>query len=168
VVNYNVEKSPFILFPDNRIKVVWDLIGMVFIIYQGILVPFRICFEAQAFGALGVFELIQDFYFLLDIILTANTGYYHKGNLILLRTLIILNYLKLWFWLDLAASFPYSMLVNLDEYFNLDEELNSSITTKAPQILRILKFMRFMRFLRLIRVLKLKKILVRVNKNFNF
>jgi len=149
-------------------KVVWDLIGMVFIIYQGILVPFRICFEAQAYGILGVFELIQDFYFLFDIILTANTGYYHKGNLILMRKLIFLNYLKLWFWLDLAASFPYSMLVNLEEYFNLDEDFNTSISTKAPQILRILKFMRFMRFLRLIRVLKLKKILVRVNRKYNF
>jgi len=149
-------------------KVVWDLIGMVFIIYQGILVPFRICFESQAYGILGVFELIQDFYFLFDIILTANTGYYHNGNLILMRKLIILNYLKLWFWLDLAASFPYSMLVNLEEYFNLDEDFNKSISTKAPQILRILKFMRFMRFLRLIRVLKLKKILVRVNRKYNF
>jgi hypothetical protein len=141
---------------------------MIFIIYQGILVPFRICFDAQAYGGLGAFELLQDFYFLFDIILTANTGYYEKGNLILLRRLIIWNYFKLWFWLDLAASFPYSMLVNLDEYFNLNEELNASISTKAPQILRLLKFMRFMRFLRLIRVLKLKKILVRVTRKLNF
>ncbi len=162
MVNYNVEKSPLILLPDNKNKVVWDLIGMVFIIYQGILVPFRICFEIQAYGGMAVFELMQDFYFMLDILITANTGYYDKGNLILMRHMILLNYIKLWFWLDLAASFPYSMLVNIEEYFSIDDVVASSSSVKAPQILRLLKFMRFMRFLRLIRVLKLKRILVRV------
>ncbi len=134
---------------------------MIFIIYQGILVPFRICFDSQADGGVAIFELIQDFFFMIDILLTANSGYYEKGDLILLRTKIFWNYIKLWFWLDLAASFPYSLLVNVAEYFNISID-HSASNSKAPQILRLLKFMRFMRVLRLIRVVKLKRILLRV------
>lgn len=159
-MNYNVEKSAFVILPDSLWKVAWDLVGMIFIIYQGIIVPFRICFDSQASGGFAVFELLQDFFFLIDIVLTANSGYYEKGDLILIRSKIILNYLKLWFWLDVAASFPYSLLVNASEYFDISSEHSSS--AKAPQILRLLKFMRFMRVLRLIRVLKLKKILMKV------
>jgi hypothetical protein len=165
IVSYNIEKSPFVFNPDSQSKIIWDLIGMVFIIYQGIIVPFRICFDAQAIGTQALIELIQDFYFLIDILISFNTGFYENGNLYMLRSKIICNYLKLWFWLDSAASFPYSLVVNSEEYFDLSG--HGSSTEKAPQILRLLKFMRFMRFLRLIRVLKLKKILVRVNKIFN-
>lgn len=164
VVNYNIEKSKWVFSPDDGWKIVWDLIGMLFIIYQGVVVPFRICFDAQATGGMAVFELMQDFYFLVDIILTANTGYYDKGNLVLVRSKILFNYVKLWLWLDISASFPYSLVVNTDDYFNLYPVAVQGLKgAKAPQILRLLKFMRFMRFLRLIRVLKLKKILVRVN-----
>ncbi len=126
------------------------------------MVPYRICFDIDSVGFLAVFEIIQDFYFLTDIIISANTGYYEKGNLILVRAKIIVNYLKFWIWMDIAASFPYQLLVNPDDYFNTNGLLLKSQNTRAPQLLRLLKFMRFLRFLRLLRILKLKKILIRV------
>ncbi len=162
--NYDVNNSTLIFFPDSKIKVAWDLIGMIFIIYQAIFVPIRICFDLPAVGSQAVFELLQDFYFLVDIFVSFNTAYYEKGNLIMQRMKIIINYFKLWFWLDMAASFPYSLLVNSTDYFDL--QVSEVSTDKAPQILRLLKFMKFMRFLRIIRVIKLKKILIRVNHFF--
>ncbi len=149
------------ILPDSPWKVIWDLFGMIFIIYQGVVVPFRICFDSQASGGFAIFELMQDFFFVFDIILTANSGYYEKGDLILTRRKIIFNYLKLWFWLDVTASFPYSLLINTSDFFDISGEHSSNV--KGPQILRLLKFMRFMRVLRLIRVLKLKRILIMVS-----
>ncbi len=163
VVGYNLDKSDGVFSPDDAWRIVWDLFGMVFILYQALLVPFRLCFEISATGGLAVFELIQDFYFMIDIFITANTGYYEKGNLILKRTNIIINYLMLWFWLDIAASFPYSLVIDTEDYFNLYPESNTSNKTMAPQIIRILKLIKFMRILRLLRVLKLKKIMVKVS-----
>lgn len=168
-VNYNVEKSKYTIAPDSTLKILWDLLGMVFITYQGIVIPFRLCYNYAAYGGWAVFELIQDFYFYLDILLTANSGFYLKGILIMTRKNIIINYLKKWFWLDVIASFPYSVIVTPHTYFDIyntyeDLSINNSISLSAPQILRMLKFMRFMRFLRLIRVIKLKKIIDRVSK----
>jgi hypothetical protein len=165
-LDFNIEKSLFVISPDSQWKVIWDLFGMLFIIYQGVVVPFRICFDSKASGGFAIFELLQDFFFLFDIILTANSGYYEKGDLILIRSRILINYLKLWFWLDIAASFPYSLLINTSEFFDISGEHNTT-DVKGPQILRLLKFMRFMRVLRLIRVLKLKKILIKVRVFIN-
>ena len=62
-----------------------------------------------------VFDTIIDVFFLLDILINFNTGYYKKGVLIMNRKDIIVNYLKTWFILDLLASFPYSWIINYEE-----------------------------------------------------
>lgn len=161
VVNFNVEKSRGVIPPDSLFKIIWDVLGMIFILYQVIVIPYRMCFDENSYGGMAAFELTQDFYFILDIVITAFTGYYDKGNLIMTSKKIILNYLKLWLWLDILASFPYSMVISIDDYLNIySTELSNKLN--APQILRLLKFMKFLRFLRLIRVLKLKRLLAKV------
>lgn len=50
----------------------------------------------------------MDVSFMIDIVVTFNTGFYRKGYLVMKRKDIIKNYLKTWFILDLLASFPYS------------------------------------------------------------
>ncbi len=92
----NIESSWGIIHPDDNYKVSWNFIGIFFIIYQGIVLPYRICFNSPASGFAGYFEMIQDFYFMIDIILSLNTGFYNKGNIIMLRKQILLNYFKLW------------------------------------------------------------------------
>jgi hypothetical protein len=124
---------------------------LFFIIYQSIIIPFRLCFDKDAEGGHLVFETIIDVCFMMDIIVTFNTGFYKKGYLVMKRKEIIKNYAKTWFLLDLLASFPYSWVI--------DEDAGSSALSKTPQLLRLLKVVRFLRFLRLLRVLKLKKLL---------
>lgn len=160
--NINIEKSKWVFSPDSYWKMSWDIVGMVFILYQCVFVPYRLCFEDPAINGMAVFELIQDFFFISDILLSANTGYYEKGSLVLIRSKIICNYLKLWFWLDIAASFPYSLVVNKDEYFSLSQSTETATHRNASKVVRVLRFLRFMRILRLLRVIKLQKIFAKV------
>ena len=60
----NIEKSKWVFYPDDFLKIIWDLIGFFFIIYQAVLVPYRICFDVAAIGGIAIFELTQDFFFL--------------------------------------------------------------------------------------------------------
>lgn len=73
--------------------------------------------------------------FYLDIIVTFNTAFYAKGNLVWEKNNIIkissrkkiaINYLKFWFWLDLLASFPYVEFAEL----SISDE-NNKITSKG-------------------------------------
>lgn len=164
------KRSCFMFAPEDTWKIIWELIGMIFILYQGIVIPFRICFQIDAYGGEAVFELIQDFYFIIDIFISINTGVYINGVLCLNRIRIIINYFKFWFWLDISASFPYELLISPKTYFSIEPKLTTNIqnNANAPQILRLLKFMRFMRFLRLLRVIKLQKIMEKVKIIINY
>lgn len=62
-----------------------------------------------------IFDTIIDCFFMLDILIHFNTGFYRKGVVVMKRRDIIFNYLKTWFWLDLLASFPYNWVFNFEE-----------------------------------------------------
>ena len=73
----------------------------------------------NAVGPIAIFEIIQDFFFLIDIIFTLNTGIHENGGLIMLRAPITIAYFKLWFWIDIIASFPYPIVISYQEYFSI-------------------------------------------------
>jgi hypothetical protein len=63
----------------------------------------------------------MDLFFMTDILINFNCGYYKKGVLIMERKLIMINYLKTWFILDLMASLPYSWVTGYEEVVMEDE-----------------------------------------------
>ena len=173
----NLKKSFLVIFPDSNLRTCWDLMSFVFTIYQSILIPYRISFEQEATGGFYYYELFIDCFFMAEIFVTFNTGYYSHGNLIMERRYIIFHYMRTWFFMDLFASFPYSWIIDLtssgDEADSTGEAAQSASTTsqssdggsavyKTPQLLRLLRIVRFLRILRLLRVLKLRKLLMRL------
>lgn len=60
---------------------------------------------------IDIIDVIIDCFFILDMLVTFNAGYYEQGGLVLKRRMIVLNYLKGWFLIDLIASFPYMWVV---------------------------------------------------------
>jgi len=125
-----LHKTFGVIYPDSTSKGIWDLICLVFIIYQSILVPFRLCFEEEAYGAVYIFENIIDFSFMTDIVISFNTGFYKKGYLVMKRKEIIKNYLFSWFFLDLIASFPYSLAFRDMDIQDITDQ--NSISYTAP------------------------------------
>jgi len=79
------------------------------------MIPFRLCFDVDAEGGMAILEDIMDIAFMLDILVTFNTGFYKKGYLMMKRKEIVKNYLKTWFWIDLVASFPYSWVMGVKD-----------------------------------------------------
>jgi hyperpolarization activated cyclic nucleotide-gated potassium channel 2 len=154
----DINKACGILYPDSTFKGVWDMSGLIFIIYQSIFIPYRLCFEVEAEGAFYVVETMIDVAFMLDIVVAFNTGFYKKGYLVMKRKDIIKHYLKNWFAIDFLASFPYSWVLNKTTLKSMGVGASGALT-KTPQLLRIIKIFKFLRFLRLLRVLKLKKLL---------
>ncbi|CAD8128335.1 unnamed protein product [Paramecium sonneborni] len=143
-----------IIRPEEPKKIIWDLIGMSFIFIQMITIPLILTFSLEISGAFAIFNDIMDYYFLIDILLQFQTGYYKKGNFVSQRKQIALNYLKLWFWLDLISSFPYDDMISL-----FIDDQNSEQLQRNTQIIKIMRIIRFIKVIRLMRALKLKKII---------
>lgn len=57
----------FPIYPDTVFKSFWDFVAMSFICYHAIVIPYRYCFKARAFGWLRVFEFLVDIFFIIDL-----------------------------------------------------------------------------------------------------
>lgn len=79
----SMEKSFLIIFPDSHFKSIWDLLAFILIIYQSITLPFKICFEPDLPSEMYYFDLMQDLFFMVDILVNFQTGIYQKGLLIM-------------------------------------------------------------------------------------
>jgi len=76
------------------------------------------------------------FYYVLDILLNFNTGFFINGELVRDYHQIFLKYIKLWFWIDLFTTIPYQDIVTL---------IDSSQNGNMVKVLRMLKFLRLIR-----------------------
>ena len=105
--------------PDNPLKIIWDILAALFIIYQSITVPYKLSFDVQDTDFIQGFEIFQDIFFIADIAVSFFTGYFDETTktVIIERRKIVTNYFKFWFSLDLASSFPYSLALAGGQYF---------------------------------------------------
>lgn len=64
--------------PYSSVKVIWDLVGMLFIFIQMITIPLIITFSIELDLFYDVCNQIMNYFFLVDIVISFNTGYYCK------------------------------------------------------------------------------------------
>ena len=57
----------FPIYPDSLFKSIWDFFAMAFIIYYAIVIPYRYCFKARAFGWIRIYEILVDIFFIFDL-----------------------------------------------------------------------------------------------------
>ncbi|CAD8160415.1 unnamed protein product [Paramecium octaurelia] len=138
-------KQPYTFSPNGSMKILWDLLCLLLVIYEMITVPLMIGFEIEI---IQLFSRISATIFIFDILLNLNTGVYLEGKLNMNRKDILKEYMKFWFWLDSVSAFPYDII--------MDE---SSSQVQSAKLIRLLKFLRFVKVLKLIRLAKLKKII---------
>jgi len=67
--NSENNKDIFLFDPDSSYKAAWEVTGLFFIIYQSIIIPFRLCFDSQAEGGFKYMEDSIDISFMVDILI---------------------------------------------------------------------------------------------------
>lgn len=76
-----------------------------------VILPVEISFNVSS-DILSYYDLFIIGVFTFDIVLNFNTAYQYKGEFVENRIIIAKEYLKLWFWIDLASTFPFEIVVN--------------------------------------------------------
>lgn len=90
----HLEKSKYMFFPDTTARTFWDMITFVSIIYQCMLLPFRIAFNPTFPATISNIDIAIDILFIIDIFLNFNTGIYDRGILIMQRKMVIKKYIR--------------------------------------------------------------------------
>jgi len=94
--------------PNSNFKLFWNVVIILLLLYTATWMPYQICFiDEPSKGLMLVFEYFIDSLFAMDIILNFISAYERADGAIEFRQkYIAINYLKLWFIIDVTAIIP--------------------------------------------------------------
>lgn len=133
----------------SRLKLKWDLVVMIFAIFNCFTIPLQVAFEPKAMETLG-FEILNwfiDLLFMLDLISNFRTTFIHPktGKEVLDLKEITLCYLKGRFWIDLLAILPFDIVGDVFIGHGNTTILKSIALLKLVRILRLNKIISIMK-----------------------
>lgn len=163
----NYYDGGFLIELDSLFRKYWDYIISLITLYTLMVAPFRLSFKDLDYAMVDYFEMAMDCIFIIDIILQFFIPYYNaEEDLIKNKYLIAKNYILGWFFLDILASVPGSMisffLFENDELLLQESQLLSYANTnssnniaKINKVTKITKLYRILKFTKLSKIIKL-------------
>lgn len=105
-----LEKKNWLLYPEDKYKITWDMIVSVTLLIMSIYTPMSVAFafEHGSFSFQSLINFFMDGVFGLDIIVVFFSAYYNEDfKIIDDRSKIATKYLKGWFVIDFVAIIPF-------------------------------------------------------------
>ncbi|CAG9320522.1 unnamed protein product [Blepharisma stoltei] len=153
--------TAFIFHPNRYFRIIWDILILCCTLYLAISIPVFLFFVIPVEDEWVYIEFAVQIMFILDIFVSLNTGYFYKGALVMIRTMMAKHYLEKWLFLDLLSSFPWVWLVTGSVFENekiaFEENTNTFNSIKFSRIIRLLKLLKF---------LKMEKVIVDIEDYF--
>jgi hypothetical protein len=130
--------------PESRMKQWWDVLCSLLLLFCAFSVPFSIAFEepTATLSPRDISDLVIDAIFMVDIALAFVTAYDDQGCFVKDLRKIRVRYLQTWFFLDVAGSFPFDIVITV------------ALESSGPGSVGGLGSLKFIRMLRLIRAWK--------------
>lgn len=131
-----------IIDPKSSFKVLWDNLIILLTIILAFETPLMIVFDKPFTPGTTIFSIFVTLFFIMDMLINFQTGYYEKHHLITDKTLIKKKYLKNWFAIDLISTLPFELFSFIFPFAGLN---------------------RLFRLIKLIRLLKLYRVANSIN-----
>lgn len=100
-----------VFLPDSIFREIWDIIAVILIIYQVIAIPYLLSYTSIHTESYFMLLLTCDCFFLIEIALNFNTGYFSDGTLVKRRKLIVSKYLRSSFISDFFGCLPLELFI---------------------------------------------------------
>lgn len=144
-----VKQIPKSLFtPDNGFLKYWSFVLLGCMLWTATIMPYRLCFFEEAYDVWFGLDMFVDGIFMLDILITFNSAYEERANIIIYdRKKIALKYAKGWLFFDLFACIPFQLFMSED----------GGNYNRLVRLARIPRIYRLVRIVRLVRVFRLVK-----------
>ena len=133
--------------PRSTGRLRWDAVVVVCVLYNCLVLPFRIGFGDDEFGPLSILELMVDLMFISDIFVNFRTGYFTFDReedeyiLVLKQPQAAYHYMRTWFIFDLISSLPVDLLL----LFNMKSK--TLLYLRFPRMMRLMRLPRLFRYL---------------------
>lgn len=104
--------NSYVFLPDSSFRELWEFFSIILIIIQQIAISYDLTYTSENSKSHFKLLLFCDFYFLVEVLLNLNTGYFAEGVLVKYRSRIIGKYLKGSFFFDFFACFPLELFLD--------------------------------------------------------
>jgi hypothetical protein len=142
-----VEAKFYFIHPHGELRQGWDMLSMLFILYNAIMIPFVSSFVGSPLQSLVYLERVIDIFFIIELVLNFFTGVEVDGKIEFNEPAIAKRYAKGWVWVDIVSAFPWF--------------------TVEDTSLQYARLFRLLRLLRLLRMFKLSRIMHRLEMAFS-
>lgn len=160
--------SEWVISPISPQRMIWDILGVVFLMYDTIWIPMQV-FSPAASLFTDFIDFTVAVYWTMDIVGTFFTAYYSpKGELVRSHRQIAWHYLKRWFLLDV-------LIVGVDWTFmaaTIGEAVDGAPVENAEgsglaRLGKVIRVARILRTLRLLRLMKLRHIFLAIQERID-
>eukprot|EP00928_Gymnodinium_smaydae_P097058 TRINITY_DN8703_c0_g1_i1.p1 TRINITY_DN8703_c0_g1~~TRINITY_DN8703_c0_g1_i1.p1 ORF type:complete len:694 (+),score=66.61 TRINITY_DN8703_c0_g1_i1:57-2138(+) len=134
-------KHRFLIRPEGRIRICWNLSGLLLIMYDILAMPTILAFDLPDNMFTFVLNLIGAAFWALDVLMTFRTGYYNGSTLVMDPAKIARTYARTWLGVDL-------LLVLLELLTLLGNQLYGGPLLRITRAVRVVRCTRIMRFAR--------------------
>ena len=132
--------DPRVIRCEAAWKTAWDWFVIGLIMYNAILVPWEFSFQRQEDNTLNGVDYFVDVLFLADTVMCFFTSFVDSHGVEVLELPEIRSkYLRGFFPIDVAALFPFELIVRAAQ---ADVQLNLLQLIKLPRLLRLSRLMR--------------------------
>lgn len=139
----------FIAYPGSSVRMLWDMLGGLLILYDFIMIPLRV-FDPPENSVTRGLDWVTMLFWTANIFSTLTMGYVDNGTTVMEPQKIFRNYMMTWFWVDFIVLTP-------DWLFEL-----LAVGSDGDSI-KVLRTFRLARCVRLLRLVKLRRILEQMN-----
>ena len=109
-IDEEIEPLPFILMPDSRLRMFWNIVTLLLLLYTATFVPYRTSFIDISPPGLDAWEWAVNALFMVDIVVNFISAYENSDKNIEVRLkMIAKTYAQTWFLLDACACFPFQL-----------------------------------------------------------
>ena len=136
------KKHKRLFFPDDSFREKWEMVLAIMILYSCLWVPYYMAFsdDNNQNVITLVIDGVSDIVFFIDLLINFNSAFYNEADILVVkRSKIVKEYMKLWFWLDAVSAIPFSFII---EYQNTDKNLKFQKLIKLTRLIRILKMIK--------------------------
>ena len=121
---------------DGRFRRSWDLLIATLIVVTCWMIPFQVAFVRDPTGLTSTLLYVVDVVFVVDIVLNFYTSYLRQGIWVAGRRETARHYLRTFFAVDLAANFPYDLVLLAVGDVQV-RHLSVVLLLRLPRLLRV-------------------------------
>jgi hypothetical protein len=132
----------FILLPDSKFMVFWNMTLILMTIWTGFAVPFQAAFKSVDW--MTKLDILTDVVFMLDVCINFRLAHYKSvGTLELDSRKIVRRYLRTWFLIDLAGAIPFDWFIP-----RTGAHIYLTITFRMRKLLRFSRLVKLVEYLK--------------------